>query len=350
MSIIDTIKLTSLAQAAGCAAKLGPGDLSEVAFPLGKLFSAQENPNLLIGLTEPDDAAVYKLNDEQAIISTTDFFPPVVDHPYWFGAIAAANAMSDIYAMGGEVLMAINLVAFPGSLDMSILSEILRGGAEKVKEGGGVLGGGHTIMDDEPKYGLAVTGIVHPDKIRYKGGAQPGDRLVLTKPLGTGVITTALKNGVADDDYVQKAMTWMATLNRAASQAAQAADAHGMTDITGYGITGHAHEMARLSGTDFHIQADALPWMDGALEYAEKEIFPGGQGRNRGFYGRQVDFGDGVSDMLRQMAFDPQTSGGLLITTAEDKLTDLLNELKQRDVFHAVIGHVEEGSGRIKIS
>lgn len=183
MSSIDTIKMTSLAQAAGCAAKLGPGDLSQVAFPLSQLFSSADNPNLLIGLSEPDDAAVYKINAEQAIISTTDFFPPVVDHPYWFGAIAAANAMSDVYAMGGEVLMAINLAAFPASLDMSILAEILRGGADKVKEGGGVLAGGHTIMDEEPKYGLAVTGVVHPDQIRHKGGAKVGDCLVLTKPL-----------------------------------------------------------------------------------------------------------------------------------------------------------------------
>lgn len=350
MSIIDTIKMTSLAQAAGCAAKLGPGDLSEVAFPLSQLFATEENPNLLIGLAEPDDAAVYKLNDEQAIISTTDFFPPVVDHPYWFGAIAAANAMSDVYAMGGEVLMAINLVAFPASLDMTILREILRGGAEKVKEGGGVLGGGHTIMDEEPKYGLAVTGVVHPDNIRYKGGARPGDLLVLTKPLGTGVITTALKRGIADDGYVQNAMAWMATLNRAAAQAAQAAGAHGMTDITGYGITGHGHEMARLSKTDFHIQSEALPWMKGALEYAEKEIFPGGQGRNRGFYGRQVDFADNVNDVVRNLAFDPQTSGGLLITIAEEKFDNLLAELAQRDVFHTMIGHVEAGTGRIKFS
>lgn len=349
MSVVDTIKLTSLAGAAGCAAKLGAGDLSSIAFPLGELFSAEDNPNLIIGLGEPDDAAVFKLNDQQAIISTTDFFPPVVDHPYWFGAIAAANAMSDVYAMGGEVLMAINLVAFPAALDMDILREILRGGAEKVREGGGVLAGGHTIMDEEPKYGLAVTGVVHPDKILAKGGAKAGDVLILTKPLGAGVITTALKNGQVDDAHVESAMEIMATLNRDAAQVAQQVSVNGMTDITGYGITGHAYEMARLSGTTFHIDSSNLQWMPGALDYAERGIFPGGQGRNRGYYGRWVDFDPGVSDLMRQMVFDPQTSGGLLISVSSEKADFLLDALVQRGVNAFQMGYVEAGEGRITV-
>jgi selenide,water dikinase len=350
MTIVDTIKLTSFAKAAGCAAKLGAGDLSEVAFPLAQLFSLQDNPNLLIGLAEPDDAAVYKLNDEQAIISTTDFFPPVVDHPYWFGAIAAANAMSDVFAMGGEVLMAINLVAFPASLEMDILREILRGGAEKVREGGGVLAGGHTIMDDEPKYGLAVTGTVHPDRIRQKGGARSGDKIILTKPLGTGVITTALKNGKADEDHVQSAMEIMATLNRDAAQIAQQFDVNGMTDVTGYGITGHGHEMARLSSTNFHIKTENLQWMPGTLEYAQQGIFPGGQGRNRGYYGRWVEFEDGVDDVMRNLVFDPQTSGGLLMTIEAQKADDLMVALQKRDVDAFVVGDVTAGEGKILVS
>lgn len=350
MTVVDTIKLTSLAKAAGCAAKLGAGDLSEVAFPLAQLFSAQDNPNLLIGLAEPDDAAVYKLNDEQAIISTTDFFPPVVDHPYWFGAIAAANAMSDVFAMGGEVLMAINLVAFPASLEMDILREILRGGAEKVREAGGVLAGGHTIMDEEPKYGLAVTGIVHPDRIRQKGGAKPGDTIIVTKPLGTGVITTALKNGKANDDHVQSAMEIMAMLNHDAAHVAQELDVNGMTDVTGYGITGHGHEMARLSSTNFHIHIANLQWMPGALDYAKQGIFPGGQGRNRGYYGRWVDFDDGVDDVMRNLVFDPQTSGGLLMTIETYKSDDLIAALHGRGVDAFVVGNVVEGDGRILIS
>ena len=245
------------------------------------MFAAADHPDLLVGLAEPDDAAVIQISGDQAIISTTDFFAPVVDHPYWFGAIAAANAMSDVYAMGGEVLMALNLVAFPTSLDMRILTEILRGGAEKVREAGAVLAGGHTVTDDEPKYGLAVTGVVHPDRLMRKGGAQPGDALVLTKPLGSGVITTALKNGRAAAEHVEAAMQIMATLNRAAAQAAQAVEAHGLTDITGYGLIGHSYEMARLSGATFHFFADAFQWMPGARHYAEVGTFPGGQGRNK---------------------------------------------------------------------
>lgn len=346
---IDTIKLTTLAQAAGCAAKLGPGDLSEVAFPLSQLFNAEDHPNLIIGLHEPDDAAVVRVNDSQAIISTTDFFPPVVDHPYWFGAIAAANAMSDVYAMGGDVLMAINLVAFPGSLDMAILSEILRGGAEKVKEAGAILAGGHTIMDEEPKYGLAVTGLVHPDKIVKKGGAQVGDTLILTKPLGAGVITTALKRGIVEDEHIQAAMEIMATLNRHAAEAACEVGVNGMTDVTGYSLIGHSREMANLSQTTFQINHQAIEWMPGARSYAEKDVFPGGAGRNRAYYSKWVNFEDSVDTATRGLLFDPQTSGGLLIAVSADKADDLLSNLSGRGVHASRIGSVVEGNGTIVV-
>jgi selenide,water dikinase len=272
-----------------------------------------------------------------------------VDHPYWFGAIAAANAMSDVYAMGGEVLMALNLVAFPTSLDMRILSEILRGGAEKVQEAGAVLAGGHTVMDNEPKYGLAVTGVVHPDRIMAKGGARAGDVLVLTKPLGSGVITTALKNGRADPAHVEAVMRVMAALNRGAAQAAQAVHAHGLTDITGYGLIGHGYEMARLSGTVLHLRNDALPWMPGARHYAEIGTFPGGQGRNRAYYSQWVTFDPAVDDLTRGLLFDPQTSGGLLIAAEAARQDDLLAELRARGVEGTLIGEVRAGEPGIVV-
>ena len=349
VNLVDTIKLTSLAQAAGCAAKLGPGDLSAVAFPLSQLFSSEDHPNLLIGLSEPDDAAVVRINESQAIISTTDFFPPVVDHPYWFGAIAAANAMSDVYAMGGDVIMAINLVAFPASLDMAILAEILQGGAEKVKEAGAVLAGGHTIMDEEPKYGLAVTGLVHPDQIIKKGGAKVGDALILTKPLGAGVITTALKRGIVEDDHIQSAMEIMATLNRHATEAAREVGVNGMTDVTGYSLLGHAREMANLSQTTFEINHEAIEWMPGARDYAEQDIFPGGAGRNRAYYNKWVEFEDTVDIATQGLLFDPQTSGGLLIAVAFDKANMLLANLSERGVNAKQIGSVGVGNGTIVV-
>ena len=227
--------------------------------PLRSIFDPADYPNLLVGLTKADDAAVYQINAQQAIVTTTDFFPPVVDDPYDFGAIAAANALSDIYAMGGEVLFAINLVAFPETLDKGILREILRGGAEKVAEAGGVIAGGHSVADKEPKYGLAVTGLIDPAQVKTKGGALPGDVLLLTKPLGVGVVTTALKQGITKATDVATAVDHMKTLNKRASQAAQAAQAHSLTDITGFGLLGHAHEMAHLSQVDFHLKLDKLP-------------------------------------------------------------------------------------------
>jgi selenide,water dikinase len=317
--------------------------------PLTGLFPVENYPALLVGLSSPDDAAVYRLNAEQAIVSTVDFFPPVVDDPYAFGAIAAANALSDIYAMGGDVLMAINLVAFPENLDKAVLSEILRGGAEKVREAGGVIAGGHTITDPEPKYGLAVTGIVRPEHMTPKGGAQPGDTLVLTKRLGTGVITTALKNSRAHIEHVEAAVISMSRLNRDASRAARRVGIHAMTDITGYSLLGHAHEMAHLSGADFYIRYDSLEWLPGAQQYAEQDIFPGGLGRNRSYFEQWVTFEITIPDAQRKLLFDPQTSGGLLMAVAPERAHDLLAELAAGGDEASLIGEVHPGTGRIRV-
>ncbi len=298
-----------------------------------------------MGLNKADDAAVYQLNDKQAIITTTDFFPPVVDDPYDFGAIAAANALSDIYAMGGEVLFAINLVAFPDNLGMDVLSEILRGGAEKVAEAGAVIAGGHSVNDKEPKYGLAVTGIIDPDKVKTKGGALPGDVLLLTKPLGVGVITTALKNGLTDEADVATAVASMKTLNKTAAEAAQLAQAHSLTDITGFGLLGHAHEMAHLSLVDFHLQLDKLPWLPGALRYGTAGAFPGGMGNNLAYFGSWVKFGSGVSQLMQDMLMTPETSGGLLVALPADQV----ETFKKHCETAVVIGHVTTGEGYIHV-
>lgn len=309
------------------------------------MFRAVDYPNLLVGLAAADDAAVYRLNDQQAIISTTDFFPPVVDDPYDFGAIAAANAMSDIYAMGGQVLFAINIVAFPDTLDKSILQEILRGGADKVAEAGGIVVGGHSVNDKEPKYGLAVTGIIHPETIKQKGGARPGDKLLLTKPLGVGVITTALKRELAEDQHVLAAVVSMKRLNRRSSEAAIAADAHAMTDITGFGLLGHGHEMAHQGSVDFRFRLSDIPWLTGAIQYGEAGAFPGGMDNNVRYFGQWVTFADGISFLFQDMLFTPETSGGLLIAVSPDKVPILQN--LEPDAIE--IGFVTPGNGRVWI-
>lgn len=317
--------------------------------PLNGIFPPTEYPALLVGLSAPDDAAVYRLNPDQAIISTVDFFPPVVDDPYDFGAIAAANALSDIYAMGGEPIMAINLVAYPDGLGLPLLTEILRGGAEKVREAGAIIAGGHTVTDKEPKYGLAVTGTIRPDRIIAKGGARPGDQLILTKPLGSGVITTALKRGLARPEHVAVAVNIMSRLNRAASRLAVTAQVHAMTDITGYSLLGHAHEMAHLGGVDFIFRFDSLPWMDGAMAYAEQDMFPGGMGRNQDYFSPWVTFDSAISKAEQNLLFDPQTSGGLLMAVPSEKATALLEQLLQQGDLARLIGSVEPGDGHLRV-
>ena len=288
---------------------------------------------------------MYQLNSEQAIVSTIDFFPPVVDDPYTFGSIAAANAMSDVYAMGGEVLFALNLAAFPEDLDRSILSEILRGGAEKVREAGAIVIGGHTVTDAEPKFGMAVIGLVHPAHILTKGGAQIGDVLILTKPLGVGLITTALKNQKADPSDVEAAIRSMSALNRHAMHLAQRFEAHACTDITGFGILGHGLEMANASNVMFQLWMNDVPFLPGARQYAEQEIFPGGLNRNRDFVLPHVRFADAIEAADRALLFDPETSGGLLIALDPAQVRSFITQAEADGQFARIIGEASAGSG-----
>jgi selenide, water dikinase len=311
--------------------------------PLQSIFKAGDHPALLVGLNKADDAAVYQLDETRAIISTTDFFPPIVDDPYDFGAIAAANAMSDVYAMGGQVLFAINLVAFPDNLDRDILREILRGGAEKVAEAGGIIAGGHSVTDREPKYGLAVTGIIDPQQVKKKGGGRPGDVLLLTKPLGVGVLTTALKQGKAKADDIAVAVTSMKRLNKTAAEAALATGANGMTDVTGFGLLGHAREMASQGSVDFHIDAAKLPWLPGALACGELGTFPGGMLHNLDYFAPHVTFGPDVTQLEQDMLWTPETSGGLLVAIVPDQVEMYRTHCETA----VVIGHVTRGTGHI---
>lgn len=331
---------------------MGPAALAQVLRPLADMFQAKDYPDLLVGLGQPDDAAVYRLNADQAIIETADFFPPIVDDPFTFGAIAAANALSDIYAMGGQPLFAINLAAFPDDLPLEVIAEILRGGAEKMREAGAAIAGGHTVSDKEPKYGLAVTGLVHPDRILAKGGARVGDRLVLTKALGTGVITTAHKRGEDDPADLAAAVASMTRLNRQAAEAVRAtAGIHALTDITGFGLLGHAHEMAHLSGTGLELDNAALPWLPGARKYAEAWVFPGGSERNEEFFGPWVSYAAGLnlSDWEQRLLHDPQTSGGLFMAVAPEALAGLLERLQAGGDGAFVIGTVVPGAGEMLV-
>lgn len=289
---------------------------------------------------EPDDAAVYRINETTAIIQTIDFFPPVVDDAYSFGAITAANAMSDVYAMGGEVILALNIAAWRDDLPLELLTEIFRGGADKVAEAGAAIAGGHTVTDQEPKYGLCVTGVIHPDRIITKAGARAGDVLVLTKPLGIGLITTAGKNGVASETHLQNAIAWMSKLNRGGAQAMQEVGVRCATDITGYGLLGHAHEIAQASNVTLQFNLDALPILDGALEYAHQKQIPGGAGRNKLYLEDKIIFTRMPDEDRNEILFDPQTSGGLLIAVAENKLDELARALGSRKVEFWIIGQV----------
>jgi selenide,water dikinase len=316
------------------------------------MFQAEDYPDLLVGLGSPDDAAIYRLSPGQAIIETADFFPPVVDDPYTFGAVAAANALSDIYAMGGRPLFAINLVAFPDDQPLAVLSEILRGGAEKVREAGAVIAGGHTVTDKEPKYGLAVTGLIDPARILSKGGAQVGDRLVLTKALGTGVLTTAHKQGQSTEADLAAAVQSMTHLNRAASEAALAiGGVHAVTDVTGFGLLGHAHELAHLSGVSVAIDTARLAWIGDVRRYAEQWIFPGGAERNEAYYTRWVAVADGrsLATWEFRLLHDPQTSGGLLIAVAPQQLDELVGRLRAAGERADVIGEAHPGAGELTL-
>jgi len=308
---------------------MGPEALAQVLRPLAATFDPASYPDLLRGLADPDDAAVWRIDAGGALVLSADFFPPVVDDPYDFGAIAAANALSDIYAMGARPLMAINLVGFPDNLPVEILSEILRGGAEKVREAGAAIAGGHTTSDPEPKYGLAVTGWVDPRRIWTKGGARPGDQLLLTKPLGTGVVTTAHKSERVDAADLAVAVASMSRLHRRTVEviAAVPDGVHAVTDITGFGLPGHAHEIAQESGLGLRVVVDDLPLLPGVERYARQGHVTGGGRRNAEYYGRWVRFDREPTDWQREIWFDPQTSGGLLLAVlpeTADRLEEAL--------------------------
>jgi selenide,water dikinase len=313
--------------------------------PLEELILAQERPELLVGLRVSDDAAVYKIDDELAVIQTLDFFPPVVDDPYDYGAIAAANAMSDVYAMGGEVVLALNIASFPPDLSPQTITEIMRGGAEKVAEAGGVLAGGHTLDDKEPKYGLSVMGFVHPEQVLTKGGARPGDVLALTKPLGCGIITTALKGQVAEAQHVEAAVESMGRLNMKAARAARQVGVHACTDVTGFALLGHGCEMAERSGAKVSFHLEELPFLPGARRYAEDWLFPAGTSHNQSAYSASTTFAAGISEEMQMLLFTPETSGGLLLAIEPGKAERLAKLLAAEEEPCWIVGQVAKGEG-----
>ncbi len=305
------------------------------------LFPAAESPDLLVGLGTPDDAAVYRLDDERALIVTTDFFTPIVDDAYAYGAIAAANALSDVYAMGGSPLLALTIAALPPDLPPDISSAIMLGLAETVRGAHAVIAGGHTIQDKEPKVGLAVVGLGHPDRLLTKGGARPGDVLVLTKPLGTGCITTAAKNDKADPAALQEAVGWMTRLNRDAAEVAVDLNLHAATDVTGFGLLGHGTEVAAASDVTLRLSFERIPFMAGAWPCADQWTFPGGASANRAAYEAGVAFDPALDEMRQMMLFDPQTSGGLLISVPQDRLDAFAAGMAARGAAWWPIGTAE---------
>lgn len=299
----------------------------------------------MVGLREPDDAAVWRLDDERAIVITTDFFTPVVDDAYDYGSIAAANSLSDVYAMGGQPFLALNIAALPDDLPDDISAAILRGGAEKAREAGVVIAGGHTVKDKEPKYGLVVIGFVDPRKMLSKGGLQVGDMLVVTKPLGFGVTTTALKQQKAEEQDVAEAVSWMKQLNKTASQLANEFGVRAGTDITGYSLLGHSMEMAEASGVSLKFEFANIPFLSGARKYAQQWIFPGGAVDNKRHFETRVRFADSIDEPNRMLLFDPQTSGGLLLGIPSEKLDSFLARAHELSQSAWVIGQVEAGTG-----
>jgi selenide,water dikinase len=304
------------------------------------------NANVLVGYGTADDAGVYKLRDDLAIVQTVDFFTPIVDDPYDFGRIAAANALSDVYAMGGTPISALNIATFPiDSLDPEILERILAGGAAIAQQAGVAILGGHTIKDTEPKYGLAVVGTIDPRRIVSNASARPGDVLVLTKPIGTGILATALKRDEITGEHMQEAVAWMATLNDRAGAALQTAAAHAATDITGFGLLGHAHEMARGSSVALHLNAGAIPVLDGVLDLIERDVVPGGTRDNAAVHAQFTSFADSVPNALRVALSDAQTSGGLLVSLAPDRLPAFEAAMRGAHALCATIGEVRSGEG-----
>jgi selenide,water dikinase len=335
-----TVKLTDLASCGGCAAKYSAARLEELL----RGFLPVESENLLVGLAPSDDAAVYRLDDERALIFTLDFFPPVVDDPSDYGAIAATNALNDVFAMGGSPLLALSIAAFPESLPVEMLAAVFAAADEQVRAAGGLLAGGHTIRDEEPKYGLAVIGTVRPDGVWPKSGARPGDALFLTKPLGTGLIMTGYKRGAAGSQQLERAVRWMRTLNKEAAEILRPFDPNAVTDVTGFGLFGHAHEMAERSGVRIVLESERFPAIDGALDLAREGVRTSGDPRNREFAGPHLDLAE-IPSALEALAFDPQTAGGLLISVPADRGPTLEAEFVARRLFLRRVGSVEEGAG-----
>lgn len=332
----SSYKLTALSHCAGCGAKAGAGALREILREL----KGRTDPNLLVGFHNRDDAAVYQVSDTCALVQTVDFFPPIVDDPYLYGQIAAANAISDVYAMGAEPKLALNLLCVPESLEQSCIQEILRGGSDKVREAGAVIAGGHTIHGSEPLYGLSVTGLVPPDKIWTNAGAKVGDCLILTKPLGIGIVTTAAKAGLAPENALAQAHRQMSALNKAARDIMVQHPVSACTDVTGFSLLGHALEMAHASCCSLHLEAAQVPFIEPCRELAQMGLIPAAAYRNREFVGADLHCDSGIDRAMLDILFDPQTSGGLLISIPERYCDDLLAALRPAIPDTAVVGYV----------
>ncbi|MBZ9690406.1 selenide, water dikinase SelD [Clostridium sp. M14] len=330
------IKLTSLTKNSGCAAKIGPGVLHSVLSSLPKF----EDENLIVGFDTSDDACVYKINDDTVVIKTVDFFPPMVDDPYTFGQVAAANALSDVYAMGGNPSIAMNLICFPSCLDISIMREILAGGYDKVKEAGAVIAGGHTIADPTPKYGLCVSGFARPEEILSNSNAKTGDVIILTKPLGIGIMNTAAKAELIDENKIKEVTSIMSALNKYAKECTLGLEIHSCTDVTGFGLIGHSYEMASGSKKTIEIFSESIPIIDGALDYAKMGIIPEGMYNNLDYLKDKFAVGANISQELQDVLIDPQTSGGLLLSLPEKQAKEFLSRIENFTPYARIIGQV----------
>ena len=332
------VKLTKLAGCAGCGAKMGAGTLAKMLDG----FKAHSDPRLIVGYDKSDDASVYVLDDNTALIQTTDFFPPIVDDPYLYGKIAATNALSDVYAMGGEPKLALNILCAAEGMGEETIREVLRGGYDAAYEAGAIITGGHTIRGAEPIYGLAVSGFVHPEKVLTNSNAKPGDVLILTKPLGVGIITTGAKADMVEQTVMERIYTQMATLNKTARDIMVGYDVHSCTDVTGFALMGHSFEMAQGSGCTIHIQVDRVPYHPEALELASMGLVPAGAYRNRAYAQAGVAIRGNISLAMEDILYDPQTSGGLLFALPEREAEGCLAELKGRIPDAAIVGYVTE--------
>ena len=332
------VKLTKLASCAGCGAKMGAGTLAKMLDG----FKAHSDPRLIVGYDKSDDASVYVLDDNTALIQTTDFFPPIVDDPYLYGKIAATNALSDVYAMGGEPKLALNILCAAEGMAEETIREVLRGGYDAAYEAGAIITGGHTIRGAEPIYGLAVSGFVHPEKVLTNSNTKPGDVLILTKPLGVGILTTGAKADMVEKEVMDRIYAQMATLNKAARDIMVQYDVHSCTDVTGFALLGHSYEMAQGSGCTIHIRVEKVPYHAEAMELASMGLVPAGAYRNREYAQAGVAVRGKISLAMEDILYDPQTSGGLLFALPADQAEDCLNQLKQTIPHAAIIGYVTE--------